>query len=213
MELRKTPELDPAECSFEFVRNKIDTDLLGLDKNSWGRPFWGSYVSWRKASTLDGVAALNELKKIEKYVPTDCLSVVVYQGLFNRHWYFHDVSLKATSYQYEQFCGINGSTLDALIRVPKECVSMVGKIRMNIIAEMMYSHECFNQFHTLGLAIPYKIDVNNLLTSTDGYYLKGVDERNNELIIDLENGQIVESCHKGTRWTRNNNNSFSILLL
>jgi len=94
-----------------IIRDHID-ERLGVNKDSWFRPFIGSYQSTVQAARLNSQEAVKELKIIDSLVSNVCYPGLFYRKLEEGHWYFNWLINGVIKNEAQELYKVQGSTID-----------------------------------------------------------------------------------------------------
>lgn len=202
----------------EHLRDQIDEKHLGVNKSSWTRALAGSYASWSKASTLNTQDAIDELKKIESYVPANYACSYTYEGLAARHRYVRALVEKIVHHEADQCRNVKGSTIDAILNPNKKIDNLspvmtafiMQKVKPEVLDRLdcrladikIFFRESDIQLIPLVAKKPVNVSKGDLVTSTDGKYAKSTDSDGDTIIWDLENGCSIEVPRSPVIWER-----------
>lgn len=198
---KKTTEIVQQMC------DKVDTDLLEINKHHYGKPLIGTMVSYYKTIFLPHEKAKEEIKKIESYLPTNAYNnKTILKKLIEKHWYVYYVIQKLVEKKIENFEHVTGSTIDKLL-YPNFNNDVTG--RKEIIHKKAY-HQFFinNGITGIALKIPENydavtqfillygenspIDYTSIMKSSDEKYLKAHDHDKNILTWCTQNGNRIQ---------------------
>jgi hypothetical protein len=201
------------DIEVENVRDKIDSELLGINKNSCCKRLLGTLFSLSMSCGLSKEKAFTEMQKIELYITSDDKETVLEQ-LEKRHWYIYYVLNGLIDIKVREIQNVTGSTVDALLNLPTEngLQRLVHKRALQKyfddagidkpLAHLFLNKE--SDIHCTALCehtCPIKQDM--LAISEDSTYLLSTDNAGKEKIWDLRQAERVslqESERQAIQW-------------
>jgi hypothetical protein len=213
-------EKQKVKACVEYVRDKIDEDILGIDRNGWFRSFIGSYTSNRRASNLDLQRAINELERIESYLSVEaCSRKPFYEQLAQRHWYAWSLINKVVEGEVNKFEAVRGSTIDTMFNSQKQ-IGNLSHVMIALIEQKVKVENAKKLFerldhrladvpiygnsniHLTQLSASDHVYGKDLATSVDSRYAKSTDINGETIIWDMENGCAVNISGDNIQWER-----------
>jgi len=226
--MKKAQKHTKAEQIAQETRTYIDEKLLGIDTNSIFRSLAGTYYSYQMANALQKEQDINqELAKIEafmqpkiKEIADDSFPLLVDNLLMSKHHLFRSLINQRIDEKCNELKRVNGKTLDAHYndRIEgsspfKELIHQKALERYaqhkelnNYIGLLPFDNE-ENEIHQVPLCgyIAYDLSYGHLLMSSNGSYLRGMNNQGNKIFWDMKTGlQAVVNDDSQLIWGRYN---------
>jgi hypothetical protein len=216
MEHAKIVILNVDTCAAD-IRDKIDRDHLGINKNICFRRIVGSCVSCYKNKLLTYQKAADEMNKIESYISSEEVNKkLVLEKLAAHHWYVNYLMQALVCKKIDELEDVKGSTIDALYDFIDE--SDVEKMVYNEACKKLFlnvPHGLWNIHCTVLYGPNGDLQPSSLAMSTDGTYVRATDFNNAHLVWDMKEGKRIflsGEDRKNVTWVHGDNNKNNSLL-
>ena len=202
-----------AQVSFcvEEVRNKIDTEILGISRDICFRGILGSICSYFRSYGLSKEQAAKEMEKIESYITFKDKKIVL-KKLAKRHWYVNYVMHNLVEAKLHEVYRVQGSTIDELYN-PVDENSVKSMIHTKAL-KMFFDESginnvlertpigTMNEIHFVVLrGHESEIKLDSLIMSADSKYLQSTDSTDTCIIWDMQQGVMAnDMLDKKIQW-------------
>jgi hypothetical protein len=201
-------QLDP----IKDICNKIDQDILGVNPDGWCKRIVGSYASVSKSYSFADKPqeAIEQLSKIENYIPHLWHDQGTFQRLKSSHWLVHYLLYELVQDKVRQLNAVKGSTIDDVLNVDKPIPGLSPQMSkfINQSAHSSYAQSRLLDkpvediwFDTEADEIHYAHlngwgagEVCTLLIPAKGKYVKGVTSRGKSILWSMEDGMQSDDC-------------------
>lgn len=210
------------EC-FQQVRDQIDEQLLGINKDAYFRSLRGAFASYYKSWSLTKEKAEQDLQQIEPYITTEDKAAVL-KKLLKKHWYAYYAMTLMINEKAKDCKNVKGSTIDVInnpsdVNTLKKFIHKRALLQMNRearidnhIMNVPMCNGCFfyqsSKFNTrFAILYGHNTDIysNSLRMSRDGKYLLSKDVNDIKIIWDMNKGEkvdLLEEEEKNIEWIR-----------
>lgn len=201
-----------ADKCAEEIRDKIDEEMLGINKSGWFRPIVGTYYSnSRSSSAIVCNGVVDDIKIIESFMPSTDDRELVMNALMRKHKLFSCLMDKLVEDEARRLNSVNGCTInqvfDAIPGLSQPINDFVKTKALanyqwekqgytNNLAGMPFDKEEEIHFVPLfGHQADIDLEHDQLLMSNDSKYLRAADNFGNSVIWDMENGNQI-NCNQ-----------------
>jgi hypothetical protein len=215
MEFVARQQLDVDTC-IENVRDQIDENILGITKDSCGRSLQVMFLSWYKNRWLTDTQAMQEMKRIESYIPSnmsDSHRRRVFYTLVTQHWYVDYLDKALMRDKINDLGSVTGLTIDTMNNNTDDSIAQE---RAHNLARSQFFNALMSKKLTdimprvlddIHFTILYgdnDIQPNSLVMSADSQYLRATDCTGTHMTWELKTGDKVnpEKIDLVTQWVR-----------
>lgn len=195
----------------EDICNTIDRDHLGISENICFKSIMRAGLSWYKNKFLTYQKAIDEIDKIQNYIPVMNDEKHVLQKLVAQHWYVNYLMQALVYKKIYDFEDVTGSTIDRVCateniaeRIALSCAykSFFCKPLRGKLTAMIPS--VVSDIHFTVLYGPHgNLKPSSLAMSSDGIYLRATDCNNVDSVWNMETADLVDKSNlsEDTKWT------------